>query len=82
MTFQGFINTGELMRGKVKWFNANKGYGFILAPDQKEYFVHWTSIVTKSPNELKTLEQNDSVEFDVFMTDKGPQAVNIVKNKQ
>ena len=69
------------MRGKVKWFNANKGYGFIITPDHKEYFVHWTSIVTKSHNDLKTLEQNDSVDFDVFMTDKGPQAVNIIKTK-
>ena len=67
------------MRGKVKWFNTNKGYGFILTQDNKEYFVHWTSIVTKSQNELKTLEQNEIVDFDVFMTDKGPQAVNIIK---
>jgi CspA family cold shock protein len=74
-----YTGTGELMRGKVKWFNTNKGYGFILTQENKEYFVHWTSIVTKSQNELKTLEQNDIVEFDIFMTDKGPQAVNIIK---
>ena len=69
------------MRGKVKWFNTNKGYGFILTQENKEYFVHWTSIVTKSQNDLKTLEQNEVVEFDVFITDKGPQAVNIIKCK-
>jgi len=69
------------MRGIVKWFNTNKGYGFILTQDNKEYFVHWTSIVTKSQNDLKTLEQNEVVDFDVFVTDKGPQAVNIIKCK-
>jgi len=67
------------MRGKVKWFNANKGYGFVITHEQKEYFVHWKSIVTKSPNELKTLIQNEIVEFDVIETRKGSQAVNILR---
>jgi len=67
------------MRGKVKWFNNSKGYGFIITEDNKEYFVHWRSIVTKSPNEVKTLDQHDDVQFDILMTDKGAQAINIIK---
>ena len=67
------------MKGKVKWFNSNKGYGFIITDDKKEYFVHWKSIVSMSPNEQKTLDQNDIVEFDIIQTDKGDQAINILK---
>ncbi|MDD3050197.1 MAG: cold shock domain-containing protein [Candidatus Cloacimonetes bacterium] len=68
------------MKGKVKWFNANKGFGFILTEDEtKEYFVHWKSIVTKSNNELKTLEPGEAVEFDLFNTDKGIQAINVIR---
>ena len=70
------------MLGKVKWFNANKGFGFIITDNNREYFVHWSSIVSKSPKELKTLEQNEQVEFDVIKTDKGEQAVNILKLKK
>jgi CspA family cold shock protein len=67
------------MKGTVKWFNSNKGYGFIITDDGTEYFVHWKSIVTKSANELKTLEQNEPVEFDLIQTDKGIQAINIIR---
>lgn len=67
------------MKGKVKWFNSNKGYGFIITDDNKEFFVHWKSIVSKSPNELKVLEQNEKVEFDLLQTDKGVQAINIIR---
>ena len=67
------------MKGKVKWFNSNKGYGFIITDDKKEYFVHWKSIVSKSPTEIKTLDQDDRVEFDLIKTDKGLQAVNIIR---
>jgi CspA family cold shock protein len=67
------------MKGKVKWFNGNKGYGFILTEDNKEYFAHWSSIVTKSPNEIKTLDQHDVVQFDILETDKGVQAINIIR---
>jgi len=70
---------GVLMKGKVKWFNAHKGYGFIVSDDRKEYFVHWKSIVSKSPTEQKILEQNDIVEFDTMDTDKGNQAINIIR---
>ncbi len=69
------------MKGTVKWFNQNKGYGFLLAEDGTEYFVHWKSIVTDNPRELKTLEQDEAVEFDTIETSKGVQAINIVRQK-
>ena len=69
------------MKGKVKWFNPNKGFGFLISEDKKEYFAHWNSIVAKSNTEYKTLEQDDEVEFDVIKTDKGVQAVNIIRLK-
>ena len=67
------------MRGKVKWFNQNKGYGFIILPNDKEYFVHWKSIVTNSPTDLKILEQDEEVEFDIIETDRGVQAINVIR---
>jgi CspA family cold shock protein len=67
------------MKGTVKWFNANKGYGFIVTDDNREFFVHWKSIVTSSPMDLKVLEPNEPVEFDLIETDKGVQAINIIK---
>ena len=70
------------MKGKVKWFNQNKGFGFIITDDNKEYFVHWSAIVTKSPKELKTLNQNEIVEFGIIKTDKGEQAINIIRINQ
>jgi cold shock protein len=67
------------MKGKVKWFNTNKGYGFIVTEDNQEYFVHWKSIVTSSPMDLKVLEQDEEVEFDLLQTDKGVQAINVMR---
>ena len=67
------------MNGKVKWFNSTKGYGFIEGDDGKEYFVHWRSIVTTSDNNLKTLEDDEDVQFDTIDTDKGVQAINVVR---
>ena len=79
----GIIEILEVvMKGKVKWFNKNKGYGFIITDDNKEYFVHWKSIVTNSPRELKVLEQDELVTFDLMETDKGVQAINIIRVNQ
>ncbi|MDP8232911.1 MAG: cold shock domain-containing protein [Candidatus Zophobacter franzmannii] len=69
------------MTGTVKWFNKNKGYGFILSEDNQEYFVHWKSIVTLKPMDLKVLEQEEKVEFDLMPTDKGTQAVNVMRTE-
>ena len=64
------------MTGKVKWFNAAKGYGFITGDDGKEVFVHFSSIQSDG---YKTLDEGQAVEYEVNDGDKGPQAVNVKK---
>lgn len=64
------------MTGKVKWFNASKGYGFITGDDGKEVFVHFSAIVADG---YKTLDEGAAVEYEVNEGEKGPQAVNVVK---
>ncbi|KQC06759.1 MAG: cold-shock protein [Candidatus Cloacimonas sp. SDB] len=67
------------MKGTVKWFDDTKGYGFILTEDGKEYFVHWKSIVTVSDMNRKFLVNEEEVEFDLMETNKGVQAINVVR---
>ena len=64
------------MKGTVKWFNADKGYGFITGEDGKDYFAHYSQIQVEG---YKALEQGQSVTFDVVEGPKGPNAANIVK---
>ena len=64
------------MIGKVKWFSADKGYGFICGDDGTEIFVHYSAIVQDG---YKTLENDQLVEYDVVVGEKGPQAANVVK---
>lgn len=64
------------MTGKIKWFNNQKGYGFISGDDGKEIFVHYSGIVGEG---FKTLNEGDKVTFDVADCDKGVQAVNFQK---
>lgn len=61
--------------GNVKWFNAEKGYGFIVQEDGKEIFVHFKDI----QGGVNALRDNDSVEFEVAEGRKGLQAVNVKK---
>jgi CspA family cold shock protein len=63
-------------RGKVKWFNANKGYGFIAQEGGADVFVHFSAI---SGEGFKTLEEGQEVEFEVVNGAKGPQAANVTK---
>ena len=65
------------MTGKVKWFNAAKGYGFITGDDGKEVFVHFSAI--QNEEGYKTLNEGQEVEFDVVDGAKGPQAANVIK---
>jgi CspA family cold shock protein len=65
------------MRGKVKWFNDQKGYGFITPDDgSADVFVHHSYIQGSG---FKTLAENPAVEFEVMQSDKGPKAANVVK---
>ncbi len=66
-----------MQKGIVKWFNAQKGYGFISKDeDGKDLFVHYSDI---SGDGFKTLEEGAAVEFDVKKGDRGFQAVNVTK---
>jgi len=60
--------------GTVKWFNAEKGYGFISQPEGADVFVHHTAI---EMNGYRTLEEGQQVEFEVRQGDKGLQAVSV-----
>lgn len=64
------------MRGRVKWFNAQKGYGFIEREGEDDVFVHYSAIQQEG---YKTLDQGEEVEFDVIEGDRGPQAANVVR---
>ena len=69
----------KLVKGTVKWFNSNKGFGFINSEEGNDVFVHFSAIVgDDDENEQKTLNENDKVEFDVVQGEKGPQATNVV----
>ncbi|MEK6572039.1 MAG: cold-shock protein [Bacteroidota bacterium] len=65
-----------MARGKVKWFDGKKGYGFIEREEGGDVFVHYTAI--KSEKDYKSLEQGATVEFDVVEGKKGLQAINVV----
>ncbi|EEN80628.1 cold-shock DNA-binding domain protein [Lacticaseibacillus rhamnosus LMS2-1] len=63
--------------GTVKWFNAEKGYGFITREDGSDVFVHFSAIQGEG---YKTLEEGQAVTFEVEDSDRGPQAVNVNKD--
>ncbi len=67
-----------MMKGKVKWFNNEKGFGFIEYNNQEDIFVHYSAILSQG---FKTLVEGQYVEFDLVRTDKGLQAKNVVEIK-
>ncbi len=64
------------MQGRVKWFNAEKGYGFIEREGGDDVFVHYTAIQADG---FKTLDEGQEVQFDIVEGARGPQAANVVK---
>ncbi|MED3852935.1 cold-shock protein [Priestia megaterium] len=62
--------------GTVKWFNGEKGFGFIEVPGENDVFVHFSAIQSEG---FKTLEEGQKVEFEIVEGQRGPQAENVVK---
>ena len=67
-----------MYQGKVKWFSNEKGYGFIEAEDGEDVFVHFTGIIGDG---FKTLDEGESVSFEITDGNRGPQAANVTKSE-
>ncbi len=65
-----------MAQGTVKWFNAEKGFGFIQQEEGNDVFVHFSAI---EGDGFKSLEEGQAVNFEVEETDRGPQAANVTK---
>lgn len=65
-----------MKQGKVKWFNAEKGFGFISVEGEKDVFVHFSAIQSEG---YRTLDEGQEVEFEIVDGEKGPQAANVVR---
>ncbi|MBO7364836.1 MAG: cold shock domain-containing protein [Lachnospiraceae bacterium] len=63
-------------RGTVKWFNNQKGYGFIQNEEGKDIFVHYSGVNMEG---FRTLEEGQAVEFEIIEGEKGPQAINVTR---
>jgi CspA family cold shock protein len=66
----------NMLQGKVKWFNAEKGFGFIEVEGQDDVFVHFSAIQGEG---FKTLEEGQEVSFEIVEGARGPQAANVTK---
>ncbi|MBP3728811.1 MAG: cold shock domain-containing protein [Lachnospiraceae bacterium] len=64
------------MKGTIKWFNNQKGYGFITDEDGRDVFVHFSGLVMDG---YKTIEEGAAVEFEMTEGEKGPQAVQVTR---
>jgi CspA family cold shock protein len=65
-----------MARGTVKWFNDQKGYGFISAEDQQDVFVHFSAIEGSG---FRTLREGEQVEFEIKSSERGTEATHVVK---
>ncbi|MGY0394827.1 MULTISPECIES: cold-shock protein [unclassified Fusobacterium] len=63
-----------MLNGKVKWFNKEKGFGFVTSEDGNDYFVHFTGIIGDG---FRTLEEGQAVTFEVTEGKKGPMAIDV-----
>jgi CspA family cold shock protein len=71
-----FLGGCSMNTGKVKWFNAEKGFGFIEVEGGDDVFVHFSAIQTEG---FKTLEEGQAVTFEIVEGNRGPQAANVEK---
>jgi CspA family cold shock protein len=73
---KGDLKMSKKFTGTVKWFNAEKGFGFITKENGNDIFVHYSSIQMKG---YKALQEGDSVEFEITQGNKGDMADNVIK---
>jgi CspA family cold shock protein len=69
-----FLEVLFMLKGKVKWFNATKGFGFITGEDGQDIFVHYSQILREG---YKSLEEGQEVTYEITQGAKGPQASNV-----
>ena len=62
------------LKGRVKWFDSKKGFGFVTGDDGKDYFVHYSAIQTEG---FRTLQEGEPVEFEAMVGPKGPSATKV-----
>ncbi|MFO8069101.1 MAG: cold shock domain-containing protein [Alkalibacterium sp.] len=65
-----------MVQGKVKWFNAEKGFGFVEVEGHEDVFVHFSAIDSEG---YKSLDDGEEIEFDIVEGERGPQAANVRK---
>jgi len=70
------FSRGNVVKGKVKWFNAEKGYGFITREGDPDIFVHFSAIQQEG---YKSLREGEEVEFELVQSERGPQAQHVVR---
>lgn len=75
LLFTFIVRRSMSMTGTVKWFNADKGFGFIEREDGDDVFVHFSAIQAEG---FKTLNEGQTVEFEIVEGNRGPQAANVV----
>jgi cold shock protein len=76
VSFKGLGGKSNMQNGKVKWFNNEKGFGFIEVEGGDDVFVHFSAIQNEG---FKSLEEGQEVSFEIVEGNRGPQAANVVK---